>query len=331
MRLSLPNPVLAREIRQRMRGPRATVVLTLYLVILIVLLKFMGDALVGIGEDIQCFEGGCVPVPRLAVLAGSGLGRPMAHWILFVVFLLVGFIVPVLSAGAIAGERERRTLVPLQVTPMSPLSLLLGKLGSSLAFVVLLVVAAIPVFSAAFWVGGVSIGDLARGVAMLIATAILLACLGLLCSTYLRRPLGATIVALGLSFALVAGTFMVYGAQAAYRGLRSEPGTPNPAVLIANPLVATASVLGGTPQALETVPSPFTVMQTLLISSERDDGFEAVAVLGADDARVAAQRPIRPIPGAPFWVYSLLTFAAICAGSLFLAARRLRTPSRWVR
>src|SRR5205085_1967042 len=70
--------------------------------------------------------------------AASSAGRSIYHWLLFVMLALICFIVPGLTAGAIAGERERQTLIPLQITLLSPRSIVFGKLLASLAFVVLL-------------------------------------------------------------------------------------------------------------------------------------------------------------------------------------------------
>src|SRR5205085_6000411 len=94
--------------------------------------------------------------------AASSAGRSIYHWLLFVMLALICFIVPGLTAGAIAGERERQTLIPLQITLLSPRSIVFGKLLASLAFVVLLVVAALPFLSVSFLLGGVAASEVVK-------------------------------------------------------------------------------------------------------------------------------------------------------------------------
>src|SRR6185295_9683946 len=69
--------------------------------------------------------------------------------------LLLAFITPALTAGAVSGERERRTLDLLLVTRASPLGLVLGKLAGSLLYVLFLLLAALPAFALVYLYGGV--------------------------------------------------------------------------------------------------------------------------------------------------------------------------------
>lgn len=141
----------------------------------------------------NCGPAGCFQEPN-SLLAAS-IGQPMFQWVLFFVLILVCFIVPGLTAGAVAGERERQTLVPLQVTLLSPSSILVGKMAASLAFTSLLLVATLPLFSVAYVVGGVSFSQVLRGMAMALAVALTLGCLSIACSALLRRVQGATVAA----------------------------------------------------------------------------------------------------------------------------------------
>ena len=196
------NPVLARELKQRMRGRHVWLVLTLYLTVLAVILRW-----VYVAASRDTFNGG------FDLLASATAGRAIFQWLLFFMLLLVCFIVPGLTAGAISGERERQTMVALQLTLLRPRSIVAGKLLASLAFVVLLIIASLPLVTVPFLVGGVSVGEVVKGMWMVLATALMLACLTLACSAVLRRTQGATVVAYGLTLALVLGTLMVYGAQ----------------------------------------------------------------------------------------------------------------------
>lgn len=333
MRARPVNPVFARELRQRMRSRWTPFVLTAYLLLLVGLLQLVFTAVDH--EARRPFGPG--------VLAASAQGRVIFQSLLFFMLLLVLFVVPGLTAGAIAGERERQTLVPLQVTALGPASIVVGKLLASLAFVLLLLVAALPLVGASFVAGGITFAEALRGMAMTAAAAVTLACLCLAASSVLRRVQTATIVAYGLSGFLVVGTFVVFGAQAVISGDGSRTST---AVLAANPLVATADVLSGTGGGIEAVPSPFAPFQRLL--DEREERrFPGGGADGVEPGVMVEIEPGRPAPffgdapvdlplrgpdgrprrsGAPFWLGSLGVWAALCAASLALATLRVRVP-----
>lgn len=342
--LSRPlNPVLARELKERMRRRRSSVVLSLYLLSLSAVLwvLYLGFS-----------AGGDVDGPD--VLRVASLGRTAFQTLLFAMLLAVCFIVPGLCAGAIAGERERQTLLPLQVTLLRPRSILLGKLASSLAFVVFLVLAALPLIGVSFLLGGVEAGEVARGVAMVLVTATVVGCLSITCSTLLRRTQGATVASYGLVLVLVVGTFVAFGAQmlADQRGPEGRVA----ALLWANPVMATADVLSRQ-HGRDLVPSPFSPFQDLIDERERngnengdaggfglaepamfggrgpvalvEDGIqfdEQGNVIGPAAGGRAGQAPF--LNRAPFWLLSVLTWAVLCAGGFWWSCRRLRLPAR---
>ena len=250
------NPVLARELKQRMRGRHVWLVLTLYLSVLAVILRW-----VYVAAARDTFNGG------IDLLASATAGRAIFQWLLFFMLLLVCFIVPGLTAGAISGERERQTMVALQLTLLRPRSIVAGKLLASLAFVVLLIIASLPLVTVPFLVGGVSMPEVMKGLCMVLATALTLACLTLACSALLRRTQAATVVAYGLTLGLVLGTLMIYGAQQVPRSI----GTPRPKpwILALNPFAATADVVQGRNESA-TFESPFSALGELLRLSDED-------------------------------------------------------------
>jgi ABC-type transport system involved in multi-copper enzyme maturation permease subunit len=300
------NPVLARELKERMRSPRAGIVIMVYLLLLTGILKLTNDAVV---RTMSFQTPGGVGFRQPALFTGS-LGRPILHTVLFFSLLLVCLIVPALTAGAIAGERERQTLLSLQVTLLTPRSIVVGKLLASLAFICLLIVATLPLLSSAFWVGGVSIGEVIKGVVMLIVTAIVLASIGLVCSAFTRGSRAATVTAYGFMFVLCVGTFAMYGVSA-FNASRAGGGeSPNVAWLIANPFVATADVVSGQPGTGTSLPSPFAPLQAMLNNSNVPYG-------------VGSAQP----SDFPFWILSVASFAVLTVGALWLSALRLKTPA----
>jgi ABC-type transport system involved in multi-copper enzyme maturation permease subunit len=81
------------------------------------------------------------------------------------------------GAVAVTAEKDRRTLELLLVSRLSDRELVLGKLAASLVRVMLLLLAAVPVFAIAGLFGGVTAGQLARLFAVTAATALVAASL----------------------------------------------------------------------------------------------------------------------------------------------------------
>jgi ABC-type transport system involved in multi-copper enzyme maturation permease subunit len=106
---------------------------------------------------------------------------------------MIGFIGPALTAGAITGERERQTYDLLRTTLISPRMLVLGKLVSACAYLFLLVFAATPIQALAFLLGGIGPEEIFVSTLILLVNIVFFCALGLLCSSFSRRTLTATI------------------------------------------------------------------------------------------------------------------------------------------
>lgn len=333
MKLPTVNPVLARELTQRMRGRQAWVVLVLYLAILAFILRLVYGA---VGDN--PFSG------DPAALSAATAGRAIFHWLLFFMIALVCFIVPGVTAGAIAGERERQTLVSLQVTLLRPFSIVAGKLWASLAYVLLLVVATLPLVGVTFVIGGVGLREVIAGLAAVVVTAVALACLALACSAAFRRTQGATVTAYALTALLVVGTFVVYGFQAAVDLGRAQ--SPGPGVLALNPFVATADVVRSR-SVDRSFPSPFQGLQDLIGWNDRVGPGGEVGFAEAE-ARIIADGPLPPdvffdepgfagdfggigreprtVGGLRVWIASFLIASLLALGALAAATRRVTVP-----
>jgi ABC-2 type transport system permease protein len=348
------NPVLARELKQRMRGRHVWLVITLYLSVLALILRWVYVA--AARDDV--FGGG-------SALSATSAGRAIFQWLLFFMLLLVCFIVPGLTAAAISGERERQTLVSLQITLLRPRSIVAGKLLASLAFVALLLVASLPLVTIPFLVGGVSVPEMAGGLVMVLATAVLLACLALVCSAVVRRTQGATVLAYGLTLALVLGTLAVFGAQQIPRA--SGAPRPRPWILVLNPFAATADVVQGRARTVS-FDSPFEPLATLLRLSDEDRLRSVLSSGGVTNPGGVISRPgigvavpvapfapgFAPPPpnviiggtagpgavgvvtadrrtrlaGVPFWLVSLGAWVVLAMAAFALAVRRISLPAQ---
>ena len=185
------NPILVKELRGRMRGARAFVLLTIYLLILsgVTLLLYSGMAS-NLGSDLN---------------AGRQIGKALFLVVAAVALVEVCVITPALTSGSIAGEKERQTYDLLVASLLSPWQIVWGKLASALAFAMLLILAVVPVMSLAFLFGGVSAAEVLIALAGLVMTALFYASVGLFWSSVTRSSLGATSFALGSILLMLLG------------------------------------------------------------------------------------------------------------------------------
>ena len=75
-------------------------------------------------------------------------------------FLMLIFIMPAITAGAVSGERERRTLDLMLSTKMSAAQIVLGKLAASLSTMMVLIISSFPILALVFVYGGVTVRDI---------------------------------------------------------------------------------------------------------------------------------------------------------------------------
>ena len=189
----------SKELRGRMRGPRAFIALTLYLALLagftvmIYLLSAQSAAS-------QAAFGGGNPY------ASASVGQAVFTVLLFLQVLLVVFLAPAATSGAISLEREKQTLDLLTATPVSTLGIVVGKLASALAFVFVLILASIPLTAVVFVFGGVGPEDILRGYVVLLVTALGFGSVGILLSCLTRRTQSATVLTYLAVLVLTVGT-----------------------------------------------------------------------------------------------------------------------------
>jgi ABC-type transport system involved in multi-copper enzyme maturation permease subunit len=189
-----------KELRGRVRGRRAFVVLTFYLLFLG--LFAWAWELVAERAYVQtaALQGGS------GAFASSQVGQEVFGALVLVETLLVVFLAPAFTSGAISLEREKQTLDMLTATPISSLAIVVGKLLSALAYVFLLIAASIPLTAIVFVFGGVAPDDVLRAYAVLIVTALGLGSMGLFISALMQRTQGATVVTFFTVLFLTLGT-----------------------------------------------------------------------------------------------------------------------------
>ncbi|MEM8922848.1 MAG: ABC transporter permease subunit [Actinomycetota bacterium] len=306
MNLRTVNPVLDRELRQRSRSLRSLVILTIFLSLLtlVLFLTYKGNE--------ASAEFAFDPLAALT----RGTGRSMFEWVLAAELILLLFLVPGLSAGSVAGERDRQTLVPLQVTLLGPVQIFMGKVLASSSFLLLLLIGSAPILAVPLLIGGVSLSQVLLSLLTLLVIGFLLAVIGVGCSSIFRRTQTATLAAYAVVLALVFGTVISIAALAIIDSTRGNDDVdPVLEALYANPFLAVADAagdLGSQPRG------PFSPIKQIFWEVEFE---EDVAFVGNQPA------PLRNQPGGlPLWLRSLLTIGAISALFGFAGVRKLRAP-----
>ncbi len=175
------NPVALKELRGRMRGARAFVVLTLYV------------ALMG-GFATALYLIYTLQSQVTAATSGGTIGKLIFGGLVAIELFLVCFIAPAFTSGAITGERERRTFHILRTTLLPARRLITGKLVAALAYVVLLLLVAVPLQSLAFLMGGVTLPEVLLSIELLLVTAVGYGVAGIFFSTLTSRTLGASVL-----------------------------------------------------------------------------------------------------------------------------------------
>jgi len=176
------NPIVVKELRGRMRGWRAAAVLIVQMVIL------------------GCFASFIYFVVAQSAASGAtaSVGQAMGQTLFYSTYLLqmvmVVFLSPAFTAGAISGERERQTLDLLITTLLPSHSLVFGKLLSALAYIVLLILAALPIQSLAFMFGGIILSEIVIGTILLLVTALITGAIGILISSIMKSTIASTVL-----------------------------------------------------------------------------------------------------------------------------------------
>ncbi len=292
------NPVLLRELRGRMRGVRAFAIISIYLAlmsgftILLYMLQ-MPDA----------YHSG-------PVVTGQ-IGRSLFGGVVAAELVLIVFIVPALTASAISGDRERKTYDLLQTTLLPSSAFVAGKMESALSYIVLLLLAAIPLQSMAFLFGGVSAAEIGLAFVILVVTAIALAALGMAMSARHTRTTAAMVRVYGVALLvllivpLVALVVFEEAYARAVGGLAvgGNLGPFQEAALIYGDMIATS---------LNPIMTAF-YSQQILVDQQR---------LLLVDVTLASSGAALPV--ASPWVLMVITYLTAAALLVLMTVRRLR-------
>jgi ABC-type transport system involved in multi-copper enzyme maturation permease subunit len=124
-------------------------------------------------------------------------------------FVLLIFITPGITAGAIAGEREKQTLDILLSTTMTPSQIIRGKLLASIHLMLILALSSLPVLAIVFSIGGITFYELFELMLLLLVTAIFIGSIGIFFSSLCKRSTIATVCTYTVILLITGGLTMI--------------------------------------------------------------------------------------------------------------------------
>ena len=234
------NPMIIKELRQRLRERRAWLLPTLYLLIL------SGTALFAyyLATDAQ-IQGGRREVQ------GADIGLAIFLTVVFTQIIALLLMAPVFSAGSITIEKEQRTLAGLLTSLLSVPQIWWGKFVTALLYLLLLLASALPLLALSFAFGGVEPTQLIRATASTILVLASISAVGLWCSATFRRSIHSTAAGYGIVLVLSVVTAVVFGILLSHWssnhlgiGRAVSPPAYVQAPLFLNPLYPLLSMMG---------------------------------------------------------------------------------------
>ncbi|MAR12452.1 MAG: ABC transporter permease [Blastopirellula sp.] len=171
------NPVMQRELLVNLRTPRAFVLLFLYQGLLALLVFFAWPK-----------------VTRMDVSGGGGAAEGLVNLFFLGQYVLTALMAPSFAAGAITGEKERKTYEMLLASPLRPSAIVLGKMVASLTHLGVLVFASLPIIMLCLPLGGKSFYDVLGLYVGLMASVITFGAIGVACSSYFKRTSASLVV-----------------------------------------------------------------------------------------------------------------------------------------
>lgn len=332
------NPVLRREVMERFRTRRAPWFLFAWTV---------GVGLIGYVAYLVSQQVANNLLGRL--IATQYMGRFLFQAMSLLMMTAVVLIVPGVTALSIVTERERQTLQLLQVTQLTPFQLVIGKLSSSIGYFLLLLVAVAPVVAIPLLFGGMSAGDVAAALAMMLATAITLGSVAIAVSSRARSSRGAVAGSYAIAFVIAFLSLAVFLgelflARPSDNSLIPARGREFYSAWV-NPYVAMVDAIRQ-PLRVQTdfQLTPFTPFDAIVYARQgvSTAGIGIPGGFGAIEGDpIAMNADVRPLPApgienelsvrirrGPLWMRTVIIYAAVTALALLRASHVVRAPAR---
>lgn len=194
------NPILTRELRRRMRGKALIFSIIGYIVIMTIT-----STLILISGMNPFDQAGSSQNNTKLLEDMVKTGSLLFNAITVIQALLVLIIAPTITAGMTTMEKERQTFDFLRVTTITPWMYVIGSFLSTIFYVALALLCALPLLSLSFLYGGVSRVEVVERTVTLLGLSMALSALGLYISSIRERTRTAQGIVVFLIF------FMIFG------------------------------------------------------------------------------------------------------------------------
>ncbi|MBL9089902.1 MAG: ABC transporter permease subunit [Planctomycetaceae bacterium] len=171
----MANPVLQRELVAHLRSPRSFALQAAFLALLGALVTVAWPAT----ERIQA--------------TNFSAARQLVELLFAGQFLLASLTAPAFAAGALTGEKERKTYELLLASALRPAQIVWGKWAGAFVPSVLLVVSTLPIVVLCLPLGGVSVYEVAAAYLTLLAALACFTMVSLVCSAWFPRTTAALV------------------------------------------------------------------------------------------------------------------------------------------
>ena len=276
--MNFSNPILIKEMRSRMRGMRAFLVLTGYVLLLGIIVGMIYVVLSKNAPATIVNQAGLILTPVL----------------IYVQMGLICLIAPTFSASAVSFEREQQTFDLLVVSLAKPSTILVGKVGAALSYLLLTLFGSVPLISLTYSMGGVSMGDIALAYLVMVVQGVTYCSFSFLWSTLIRRSVVSQLLSILTVIVLVAAmpalALFFTALSASFTGGPSNTFINVTFLLLrTNPFAAVASLIPG-------FPLPGSVW----------------------------------LRNVPIWLSQVVFYLLLMSLSLYLSLRRLRNARNWL-
>lgn len=185
------NPVIVRDVRTRMRGKQAFLMMASYVLFLIIVMTIAYYTTWSSAMRNSMYTG--------QSLVNLDLGGTLFKTLVWTQTILLTLIVPSLTSGAISHELEKRTIEMLALTRLTPGKIVIGKHLAGIMYPLVLMICSMPLSGICVMLGGISPAEILVAYLALAAWGFLLAAVGLYWSSMFKRTASAALFSYALS------------------------------------------------------------------------------------------------------------------------------------
>lgn len=190
------NPVYLKDLRLNVRSMKfAMIIFTYNLCLGLIIILFMYVSMHNVTGQLVFNYENC---ERLyLIISGIEFGS-------------IFFVVPALTVGTVAGEREKRTLDLLLVSKLSPLHIICGKMSYAVTIIFILIISDFPLTAMVAVTHSIEMKIQWQLLILLLVTSLYIASIGVFFSTIKKSTIAASLWTYGVILLITIGTIVIY-------------------------------------------------------------------------------------------------------------------------